>query len=517
MSRRARIVTGVLAVLVIAGSVAVVIGIRNLEPRLREWVTSRLSRSLQSDVSLESIRLSWLPLRLHAQGLTVRHHGRTDVPPLLVVSSFSVDLRPTELWSSTVEHVALEGLEINFPPKDDSGKRPMPSLPNDARRDGKRGNDGFLVKRLTASNTRLSIIPRQKDKNPKVWDIFELDMRNLGGTEPSPFTAALVNPIPYGKIESKGTFGPWNGSEPSASPIAGEYTFAADLGTIDGLAGDLNAVGTMSGTIEHIKTTGETRTPQFRLTELQGRALPLQTSYDATVDGTKGDVVLHRVDVQLGESHFHAKGTVEGTKGVKGKRIAVNVKSDNADLAELLRFVTDSAKAPASGLLVIDTAFDLPQGKTPVLGRVQLEGSVHARRVQFSADGVQNKIDELSRRAQGRPADASIDDVASEMATSFSLRDGMLTYSGLSFNVTGARVQLAGTHSLRTRSVNLAGVVLLNATVSQTQTGAKRWLLKPFDPLFRKNQAGTRLVIKVEGTQDHPKIALDLGKTLKGQ
>jgi hypothetical protein len=516
MSRRARITTAILAGLVVTGGVGVAIGLRSLEPRLREWVTSTLGRSLQSEVSLDSIRLSWLPLRLHANGLTVRHHGRTDVPPLLVVSSFSVDLRPTELWSSTVEQVVLEGLEINFPPKDDSGKRPLPSLRENGN-DAGSGKDGLVVKRLTASNTRLSIIPRQKDKNPKVWDIFELDMRNLGGAEPATFTASLLNPIPYGKIESQGTFGPWNGDEPGASPITGEYTFAADMGTIDGLAGDLNAVGTMSGTIEHIKTTGETRTAQFRLTEVQGKGLPLQTSYDATVDGTKGDVDLHRVDVQLGTSHFHAKGTVEGTRGVKGKRIALNVTSDDADLAELLRFVTDGPKAPASGHLVIDTAFDLPQGKAPILQRVELEGSIHARRVQFSNNGVQDKIDELSRRAQGRPADDSIDDVASEMATSFSLRDGLLTYRGLSFNVTGARVQLAGTHSLRTRAVNLTGEVLLNATVSQTQTGVKRWLLKPFDPLFREKQAGTRLVIKVEGTQDQPKIALDLGKTLKGQ
>jgi hypothetical protein len=195
----------------------------------------------------------------------------------------------------------------------------------------------------------------------------------------------------------------------------------------------------------------------------------------------------------------------------------VNVKSENADLAELLRFVTDAAKAPASGQLVVDAAFDLPQGKQPVLQRVELEGSIHAKGVQFSNDGVQDKIDELSRRAQGRPADATIDDVASEMATSFTMRDGVLTYSGLSFNVTGALVRLDGTHSLRTRTVNLAGEVLLNATVSQTQTGMKRWLLKPLDPLFRKNQAGTRLVITVGGTQDQPKVALDLGKTLKGQ
>ena len=78
-------------------------------------------------------------------------------------------------------------------------------------------------------------------------------------------------------------------------------------------------------------------------------------------------------------------------------------------------------------------------------------------------------------------------------------------------------MKLDGTHSLRSKVVDLAGVVLLDATVSQTQTGYKSWLLKPFDPLFKKNGAGTRLVITVAGTQDQPKIGLQLGPTLKGE
>jgi hypothetical protein len=63
----------------------------------------------------------------------------------------------------------------------------------------------------------------------------------------------------------------------------------------------------------------------------------------------------------------------------------------------------------------------------------------------------------------------------------------------------------------------LKGVVLLNATVSNTMTGYKSWLLKPFDPLFKKNGAGTRLVITVAGSQDQPKVGLDIGRTLKGK
>ena len=49
------------------------------------------------------------------------------------------------------------------------------------------------------------------------------------------------------------------------------------------------------------------------------------------------------------------------------------------------------------------------------------------------------------------------------------------------------------------------------------ETGFKSWLLKPFDPLLRRDGAGTRLVVKVEGTRDAPKLGLDMGATLKGK
>jgi hypothetical protein len=517
MSRRRRLILGGLLALIVIAGIGLVVSARQLEPRLRDWVTSTLSESLQSEVELGAVRLNWVPLTLHADNLTVRHHGRTDVPPLLVVKSFSVDLRPMDLWSSTLEHVKVDGLEVSFPPKDPkTGKRPLPDPGGDGEQAADDDGEGLVVKKLTATNVRMAIIPREEGKNPKVWDIIELEMKNLRSSEPATFTASLINPIPYGKIETTGTFGPWQSGEPGETPIGGDYTFAADLGTIEGLEGDLNAVGKMSGTIEQIATTGQTRTDKFRLDELDGDALPLTTAYEALVDGTKGDVELKRVDVHLGKSEFVAKGVVEGTKGVKGKRVVLNVKSSNANLGELLRFVSKAAQPPAYGRLVIDTAFDLPQGKEPVLSRLQLEGSVRAERVTFTNDAVQDKIDLLSRKAQGKPKDMSIDEVASRMYTKFALRNGMFTYQGLSFMVQGADVRLNGTHSLRSKTLNLAGEVRLQATVSQTMTGYKSWLLKPFDPLFRKKGAGTRLVIRVEGTQDQPKVGLDIGKTLRG-
>lgn len=516
-SPRARIVLTVLIVATILAGAGVAFSLRTLEPRLHTWITSTLARSLESEIELGKVDLTWVPLRLHAQNLTVRHHGRTDVPPLLVAQSFMVDLTPVDLWSSTIDRVWVDGLEFNIPPKDpDTGERPFPrsgASGDDAERTG----DGFVVRRLSASNARLAMIPREAGKNPRVWDIYELEIENLKGGEPATFVAALINPIPYGKIESRGQFGPWNSNQPGASPLAGEYTFAADLGTINGLAGAVSATGEMSGVLNHIATTGQTETPDFRLTELDGRSLPLRTAYEAVVDGTKGDVELHNVAITLGKSRLSAKGLVEGTKGIKGKRVIVNVKSSTADLGELLTFVSKSSQPVANGILTIDAAMDLPQGQAPVLDRLALEGSVRAERVRFSSDAVQDKIDDLSRRGQGRPKDESIDDVASRMSTKFVLSKGVFTYRGLSFVVNGADIRLDGTHSLKSKQVDLSGVAMLKASVSQTQTGFKSWLLKPFDPLFRKNGAGSRLVITVAGTQDQPKVGLDVGKTIRGK
>ena len=516
MSRRVKIVSAILIALIAVAGIGAFVAMRQLEPRLHAWVIESLSRSLQSQIELGEVRLVWFPLRLTARNLTVRHRGRTDIPPLIVVSLFTVDLKLMDLRSSTVEHVKVDGMEVNVPPKDDAtGKRPIPRPPidNDSQAEGAR----LLVRRLTATNTRLAIIPKTQGKNPRVWDIFELEMNDLGAGAPARFRAALTNPIPYGKIEAAGRFGPWDASEPGASGLEGEYTFAADLGTIKGLQGEVHAIGTMSGVLEQIATRGETRTANFRLTALDGGSLPLTTTYEALVDGTKGDVELKRVDIMLGHSPIHAHGLVEGTRGLKGKRVVLNLTSSKVDLAELLHLTSKAQPPMARGIVTIDTAFDLPQGEADVLDRLALEGSFHANRLRFADAGVQEKIDTLSRRGQGRPSDESIDNVASNVTSKFTLKNSVVTYRDLAFSVQGASITLDGTHRLQPKTLSLRGEVLLKTSASNTLTGFKKWLVKPFDPLFRKKGAGTRLVIRVEGTQDQPKVGFDLGKTLRGR
>ncbi len=105
--------------------------------------------------------------------------------------------------------------------------------------------------------------------------------------------------------------------------------------------------------------------------------------------------------------------------------------------------------------------------------------------------------------------------MASRVGGAFVLANGVLTFKNLIFDVRGASIRLAGTYALVPRAMNLSGQVLLVASASQTQTGFKSWVLKPFDPLFRNKGAGTLIAIHVRGTADKPDIGLDVGKTLK--
>jgi len=122
---------------------------------------------------------------------------------------------------------------------------------------------------------------------------------------------------------------------------------------------------------------------------------------------------------------------------------------------------------------------------------------------------LREKIEGLSRRGQGKPQDDDAGSAVSELQGNFLLKEAQITFRKLSFGVTGAKVDLAGTYGLRDERLDFHGTLRLQAKLSQTMTGVKSFLLKPFDPFFRKNGA-TVLPIKVTGTRDQPSFGLEL-------
>jgi hypothetical protein len=485
---------------------------------LRQRLIATLSERLESQVELDGLQLRVLPqFHMTGVGLRIRHKGRDDVPPLIKVDRLTVDAGLPNLLRKHITTVTLTGLVINIPP--DRGIRtneefgpssPNPRVTNDDARQ-------FAIDRLTSTDARLVIIPGKKDKPPKVWQIHQLAMRSLSFDRPMPFNATLTNAVPPGEIHTSGSFGPWQSETPGATPLEGTFTFSdADLSVFKGIAGILSAHGEFGGTLGRLAVHGETDTPQFTVA-VGGHPVPLHADYHATVDGTNGDTLLDRIDGSFLNTSLVAKGRVVDTPGRDGRTVALDLEMEKARIEDVLRLVVRAPKSPMTGAMKLKTRFVLPPGDRDVVEKLQLDGQFAIATATFTNIDIQTRVDELSRRGRGQVANTSRQQSAvSNFLGQFKLGGGTLTLQTLRFETPGARVELTGTYQLRPELLDFKGMLLLDAKISETQTGWKRMVLKAIDPLFeKKGGGGSAIPIKIEGKRSDPAFGLDKGRLLK--
>lgn len=503
---------------------------------LRAMVVDTLADRLDSDVELSAFSVDTFPtVTIQGEGLVIRHAGRTDVPPLIKVDAFRIEGGIVGLLSRPRKFrtVDVRGLQINIPPGGidtsptgtagndkpaSNTESPAPNAeratPASAEATAGKPRSPFIVERLIANDAELRIIPRKQGKDPKVFAIHELEMKSLGVAEKMPFKAQLTNPIPRGMIETEGHFGPWQKYEPGTTPLNGRYTFTgADLSTIKGIAGKLDSWGEFGGQLQKIAVMGETKTPDFTV-NISGQPVPLNTRFQAVVDGTDGDTYLNDVYATFLNTSMHAKGAVTGTPGVKGRTVKLHVKIDNGRIEDLMRLSVKSKQPPMVGGVALHADFTLPPGEADVVERLVLAG-------EFDVDGrftdrnVQEKLTGMSKRASGDDGDQVGSSVMSDLSGRFKLRHGAMTFSDLRFGIPGATVRLQGTYGLKSEQLEFDGTLEMKATISEAAGGGmKSFFLKIVDPLFRKGKAGAVLPIKVRGTRSDPKFGLDVGKAL---
>jgi hypothetical protein len=503
---------------------------------LRAMVVDTLADRLDSEVELSWFSVDTFPtVTIQGQGLVIRHAGRKDVPPLVKVDAFRIEGGIFGLLSRPrrFRTVVVSGLQINIPPggfKVDRPDKPAATAgtdnpaPNPAAPSPERptpsaerptpGQSPFIVERLIANDAELRIIPRQAGKSPKLFEIHELEMLSLGVAEKIPFKAQLTNPTPRGMIHTEGQFGPWQKFAPGATPLNGRYTFnGADLSTIKGIAGMLDSWGEFGGQLEKIAVMGETKTPDFRI-DISDQPVPLETRFQAVVDGTDGDTYLNDVYATFLKTSLHAKGAVTRTPGVKGHTVKLHVKIDKGRIEDLMRLSVKSKEPPMVGDIALHADFTLPPGEADVVDKLILAG-------EFDVDGrftdrtVQEKLTGMSKRASGGDGDSVGSSVTSGLSGRFKLRHASMSFSDLQFAIPGATVKLQGTYGLKSEQLAFDGTLEMKATISEAAGGGiKSFFLKVVDPLFRKGKAGAVLPIKVRGTRSHPQFGLDVGKAL---
>ncbi|HXA50333.1 MAG TPA: hypothetical protein VNV86_08525 [Candidatus Acidoferrum sp.] len=516
------------AVIAVAGLyVAGVILGRRFEPYIRQQAEQYLRTRFHSDAQIARLHVQMphlSPLRMlfsrgrgelafvEGENVSLKLKGaRAELPPLFTIRKFSCGVDLGALWG-TPKHVPLvtvEGLEINIPPKGERAAVDTDRTEADEADREAESRPTVIIDRVLIHDASLVLFPRERTKRPLHFAIHDLKLESAGPGVAMKYDAMLRNPTPPGEIHSTGSFGPWHAGEPGDTPLNGAYTFDhADLGVFRGIAGILHSIGRFEGSLDSITARGEAVVPDFRL-KRSGQPVPLSTRFEVLVDGTNGNTTLKPVVATLGSTHFTTSGAVFKNEGDRHRSIVLDVNMPDGQMRDVLRL---AMKGPPfmEGHLNLKTKLAIPPLDGKVKQKLLLDGRFDVTDGHFLKSTIQDQIDGLSRRGQGQPKNEEVDEVISRMTGRFLLENALITFSELTFGVPGADVALNGGYNLDQDDLDFRGALRLQAKISQTMTGWKHWLLKPIDPFFAKNGAGTFLKIKVTGSSKQPKFGIDL-------
>lgn len=512
LTRRTRI----LLIVALAAAIAVIASIMALpilmrSETLKEHIIALLTDQLESEVTIDTLEGRIFPrVSVTGAGVVIRHKGRTDVAPLIVIDAFEIHGSYRDLMQEPrrVSEVRLRGLKVNIPPGDPGAARK--AKPESESRADIQNLQRVIIDRFEAPDTVVTLIPRAAGKQAKVFTVHHLVMESLGIGQTIPYIATLTNPVPKGEIETSGSFGPWNVAHPAHTPVNGKYVFAnANLDTIEGLAGILSSTGEFSGPLNRIEVQGTTDTPKFQV-DAGGLPVPLKTRFTAIVDGSDGDTYLKQVDASFLETSMSAQGAVIGLEGIPGRRVEVDVDMQDGRIEDLLKLAVDSEKPILLGAARLRAKLVIPAEKKKVIDKLQLRGEFVLSKAKFTDAGVQTKLVGLSRRGRGMNQEEEVGEVLSNLRGRFAVENAAARFSSLTFSVPGAAVELAGRYGLRDETVDFKGKLKMEAPLSRVAGGGiKGFFLKAFDPFFREPGAGTVLPIKITGTRKAPKFGLD--------
>src|SRR5215475_5134235 len=169
-----RWVLGLAALLLLALGIASYFMATHLTPIVRAKALDMLRSRFDSEAEIGELDISlWHGIVVNGKQLAVRHHGRTDVPPLLEIGEFSGEMG----WLALIEkpwhirRVELKGLHIHIPPKE---KRQFARDPNRKHKD-----IPVIVDELIANDAELDLLPGDPLKSIHEFDIHRLVMHSV--------------------------------------------------------------------------------------------------------------------------------------------------------------------------------------------------------------------------------------------------------------------------------------------------------------------------------------------------
>ena len=443
-----------------------------------------------------------------ATGITLRRKSAPHQPPIGTVQTLFVQGRWIDLLClrRRVQLVDMTGVHIVLPPP--GSRAAMEDFPPGSSSD-------FTGPETAIAHLALheSVLDVLRDGGGRYsFPISTLKFDDVQKGHTATFAVDMKNPIPSGHIHASGKFGPLVAHTIGDTLTSGQFTFdQVNLHDVGNISGTLSSSGRFFGTLGALQADASSNTPNFAVDD--GHPTPVSGSIRCTINALNGDTVYRSIEVHVGRSAILVSGATTGTPE-KTTNLDIAVKSGRAE--DVLRpFV--HAPVPITGPISLRAHASLaPASEGGFFHRLRVDGTFDSPAETATNRDTEKSLTVFSLRAQGKKApDTSTDgspsdpqtDALSSVAGPATIRDEIVTSSGLVFSVPGAEAALKGTFAIHTCAVHLAGDLKMHADISHTATGFKSLLLKPLAPFFRKKHAGAVVPIIVTGTPGNYKVA----------
>jgi AsmA-like C-terminal region len=433
------------------------------------------------------------------ENVALTRGSNSSHPPLVAIQRVTIQanyhdllLRPGYIYK-----IILEGLKISVPAEQDSSQRASNSSKSSTR-----------IGEVFTKDAILEVAT--KDDSPLKFEIHQLSLHSITASSPMSYDLAMRNPEPPGEIRSRGKLGPWDSQHMNDIPLSGAYTFdGVDLRVFEGIAGILAAKGDFLGVLSRIETQGTVDAPKFEVTHSH-HPVALRAKFNATVDGTGGDTILHSVDGAFLKTAVHAEGSVSAKPGQPGKTTSLNLTVRNGRIDDVLWLFVRQSKAPMEGATNFKAQVVWPSSHEKFLKRVVFQGDFEIEHAQFEKKETQDNVNTLSKKASGNKKDPNTPSVTADLKGSVLLSNEIAKFHDTSFKVPSAEAILHGTYNLENTKIDFHGDLKTEASLSDDASGVKAVLLKPLDPLFKKKHAGAVVPVEMTGTYDRPHFGVSV-------
>jgi hypothetical protein len=381
------------------------------------------------------------------------------------------------------------------------------------------------VGEVIANNSVLEIA-RKAGKPSLRYEIRKLTLTSISRKDGLAYDVTFLNALPPGEIQSRGHFGPWNTENPGQTPVSGSYQFdRAFLGVFHDVDGVLSSHDNFSGTLDKIETHGSANIPDFKVRRAR-RTSPIQSRFDAFVNGLNGDVHLEHVESTIVRTKVLAKGSIKEEPGPRSKITSLDLNVNQGRIQDVLRLFIKEPRSPIVGVTSFRAHVTIPPEGRPFEQEVILVGDFGIEDSHFTKPETQKKVDNLSEHAEGKKTaeketeekkeeqDSGADEperVVTDLKGHVVLKNGVATLTNISFRVPGAIAYMHGTFNLVSEKIDFHGVLKTDAEFSKVGGGGiKSIFLKPFDAIFKKKPKGSEIPVKMTGTYSHPEPGLEI-------